>query len=121
MQEPEKGLEDIISCGAHRILTSGQKNTAAEGTGLIGELVKSAAGKIIIMPGSGLDDSNIRSIAEKTGASEFHLSGRKEIPGTMQYRKNGVSMGGNSSIPEYSRKIADPEKIGNIRRILASI
>ncbi|HLP75004.1 MAG TPA: copper homeostasis protein CutC [Bacteroidales bacterium] len=119
-REPEKGLHDIISCGANRVLTSGQKNTAAEGIDLIHKLVKAASQKIIIMPGSGINDSNIKSIAEKTGASEFHLSARKEVQGMMQYRKNSISMGGNSSIQEYSRKMADPEKIATIRKILAS-
>jgi copper homeostasis protein len=118
--EPEKGLHDIISCGAHRVLTSGQKNTAAEGTDLISMLVKSASGKIIIMPGSGINESNVSSIAEKTGASEFHMSARKEVQGMMQYRKNGISMGGHPATPEYSRKMADPEKIAAIRQILAS-
>lgn len=120
-REPEKGLEDIIGCGAHRVLTSGQKNTAAEGTDLIGRLVGISAGRIIVMPGSGLNDSNIKDVAEKTGAAEFHLSARKEINGMMQYMKKGISMSGNPSMPEYSRKIADADKINKIRQILSSM
>lgn len=120
-REPEKGLEDIIGCGAHRVLTSGQKNTAAEGTDLIGRLVGISAGRIIVMPGSGLNDSNIKDVAEKTGAAEFHLSARKEINGMMHYMKKGISMSGNPSMPEYSRKIADADKINKIRQILSSM
>lgn len=120
-RDPESGIEDIIRCGAHRLLTSGQRNTAMEGSDLITRLIGISSGRISIMPGSGIKDINIRTIAEKTGASEFHLSGRKEIPGLMQFRKKGISMGGGSSLSEYSRKVADPEMINNIRQILASI
>jgi copper homeostasis protein len=118
-RDPVKSLDDIIHCGVQRLLTSGQKNTAEEGSLLIHELVKMSEGRIIIMPGSGLSDTNITSVAEKTGANEFHLSAGKEIVGMMQFRKEGINMGGTSNISEYNRKIADKEKINKIRRLLS--
>jgi copper homeostasis protein len=47
--DPVKGLEDIIQSGAQRLLTSGQKNKAIEGSELINKLVKQAQRRIIIM------------------------------------------------------------------------
>jgi len=76
--DPFKALEDIISSGCERILTSGQKNTAIEATGLLSELVDAAAGRIIIMPGGGVRSSNIRQLAAETHAFEFHSSARIE-------------------------------------------
>lgn len=72
VQEPRKALEQLIELGIPRLLTSGCAVSAYEGKELIGELVKQAAGRISIMPGAGINPSNIREIAEVTGASEFH-------------------------------------------------
>lgn len=119
--DPVRGLEDIISTGASRVLTSGQKNKAPEGSELIRKLVKLAGKKIIVMPGSGLDESNIAAIARETGASEFHLSGRKRAESYMTFRREGIYMGGVQDKDEYSGKIADPEKILNIINILKMI
>lgn len=69
---PQQALEDIISLGCNRLLTSGQQDTAPQGQALIAELVKQAAGRIIIMPGSGVTPENINSLAGATGAREFH-------------------------------------------------
>ena len=119
--DPVSGLEDIISAGASRLLTSGQKNIAAHGTELLTNLVRQAGSRIIIMPGGGLDESNIASIAKATGASEFHLTGRKIVNSKMNFRREGIAMGGIIDIPEFSRKIADPDRIKKIINILKMI
>jgi copper homeostasis protein len=120
-RNPQKGLEDIISTGADRILTSGQKNLASDGAGLISRLVKQADNRIIIMPGSGIDESNIEWIARTTGATEFHLTGRKVIESEMIYRNSEISMGGATLLNEFSRKVSDTQKIANIINILKLI
>jgi copper homeostasis protein len=119
--DAEKGLEDIISSGAARLLTSGQKNTVAEGIELIQNLVNQAKNRIVIMPGGGINLSNIASIATRTGAKEFHLTGRKVIDSDMIFTRDGISMGGYPGIPEFSRKVADPEIIKKVKDILAAI
>lgn len=115
--DPVKGLEDLIKCGAHRLLTSGQQNKAADGAVLISRLIKQAGARLIIMPGSGLDEKNIGEVAKQTGALEFHLTARIEIASLMRFRREGIRMGG-MSISEYSRKVPDPEKIKMIKLIL---
>jgi copper homeostasis protein len=119
--DPFKGLEDVISTGIDRLLTSGQKHTAEEGAGLINQLIKQSGKRIIIMPGSGINSSNIAHIALTTGAEEFHLTGRKVIESEMTYRKENIHLGGISAIPEFSRKIIDPVLIKSIRNILKEI
>jgi copper homeostasis protein len=112
--DPLKGLEDVIATGADRLLTSGQTNKAVEGIELISQLIRQADKRIIIMPGSGIDESNIGLIARSTGAREFHLTGRKIIESEMIFRRQNISMGGISAIPEFSRKVADPDMIRSI-------
>ena len=119
--DPVRGLEDIITSGALRVLTSGQKDKVQEGAGLIKKLVKQAGSRIIIMPGSGLDETNIARMAKATGASEFHLTGMKNVESEMKFRRNGILMGGFPDVPEFSRKVADPERIKKIISILKMI
>lgn len=83
-----EALENIIECGCTRILTSGQVPSVADGAGLIKEFINAADLRIIIMPGSGLRSSNVLSIAEITGAVEFHSSARTTVPSLMQYTNN---------------------------------
>jgi copper homeostasis protein len=116
--DPLSGLEDVISTGSARLLTSGQKNKAVDGIEMIKSLVKQAGKRIIVMPGSGINDANISQIASETGAKEFHLTGRKTVDSEMIFRKEGISMGGSPGITEFSRKITDSELIKRIIGIL---
>lgn len=110
-RSPRKALEEIIALGCDRILTSGQQATAEKGISLLKELNVQTDGRIIIMPGCGVNSDNIRKIAEETGASEFHFSGRSSIESKMNYRNPAVSMGGTVKIEEYSREITDHIKV----------
>lgn len=108
---PKEALEQIIGLGIDRILTSGQEETAEKGIPLLKELVELADGRIIIMPGCGVNAGNIRKIAEETGTSEFHFSGRSAVDSGMIYRNSKVSMSGTVKIEEYVRELTDPDKV----------
>ncbi|HRH59410.1 MAG TPA: copper homeostasis protein CutC [Chitinophagaceae bacterium] len=84
-KEPLQSLEDIISCGCQRILTSGQMPNAYNGKELIEQLVQQADDRIIIMPGSGVRHNNIAELAAYTGAAEFHSSARKTVATKMSF------------------------------------
>lgn len=108
-RNPKEALEDIIELGCSRILTSGLEANAVKGIPTLKELVEQADGRIIIMPGCGVNPSNIRQIAEETGAVEFHFSGRSSYESGMIYRNPKVSMGGTVKIEEYQKDVTDPE------------
>ena len=91
--DPMTALEDIIELGCARILTSGCRPTAMEGSGLLAELVKAAGERIIIMPGCGVNEGNIAEIARLSGAREFHFSAREPVESGMLFRNPDVAMG----------------------------
>ena len=91
--DPFKALEDIISLGCVRILTSGCKPTALEGTELLAQLVERAGERLIIMPGCGVRENNIAEIARLSGAREFHFSARESVESGMVFRNPQVAMG----------------------------
>lgn len=93
--DPLKALEDIISTGCERILTSGQKTAAPDAGELLHQLVTIAAEKIIIMPGAGITSANIKKLVEQTGAREFHGSAKKTIKNSVHFSNDLVSDFGN--------------------------
>ncbi len=102
--DPYQALETIIDIGCERILSSGQRPTAPEGAELIGDLVKRADQRIIIMPGSGLRAANIAALAQCTGASEYHSSARVNIAGAMKFTNPAMR-------EDQSVVMADPAEI----------
>jgi copper homeostasis protein len=82
-----QALEDAIRTGAARILTSGGAPTALEGSAVLASLVAKAQSRIFILPGAGINASNIAEIAEKTRVSEFHSGLGSTLPyGSRDYR-----------------------------------
>jgi copper homeostasis protein len=69
-----QSMEDIIDIGFERILTSGLQPGAEAGIPMLTDLVKQAAGRIIVMPGAGVRSTNLEKIAKETKATEFHSS-----------------------------------------------
>ena len=118
--DPFEAMETLIRLGADRILTSGQKRTAPEGAGLIRDLVARAAGRIVIMPGSGVKEDNLAALAGMTGATEFHVHLEKQVPGGMSFHQPGVYMG-NPDRPEFEHTLTDRERIRNAREILNAL
>ena len=83
-----QALEEVIRTGVARILTSGGAPTALEGTTMLANLVAAAQSRVVILPGAGINASNIAEIAEKTHASEFHSGLGSTLPyGSLDYKK----------------------------------
>lgn len=120
--DPLESLEQIISLGCDRILTSGQKPKAEEGIALLRSLVDSAGDRIIIMPGSGVNASNAAAIAKGCGAKELHLSAREAVESGMNYRNPHLKMGGTAVvINEYEQMITSAKLVNDTLRALENI
>ena len=66
-------IEDL---GFDRLLTSGAAPTAAGGVELIARARSLVRGRLALLPGSGVNAQNARSILEATGCLEIHSSAR---------------------------------------------
>ena len=89
-----------------------------EGRQLIAELIQQAAGQIVIMPGGGVNAANIAALAQATGASQFHSSGRHTVPSRMQWRRPHIYMGAWQQ-SEYTHSFVDPQRIQQMVAALA--
>lgn len=117
--DPFSAMESIIGFGCKRILTSGCRPSAAEGSDMIAALVRKAAGRISIMPGCGVRPDNIASLAVRTGAAEFHLSARKPFGSGMRFRRPEVTMGGEDDF--YSIMETDRDTVAAAVKALAEL
>jgi len=94
-RDPRRALEDIVAVGCERVLSSGARESALAGAALLRDLVVQAAGRIVVMPGAGIDTANIKTIRTLTGAREFHASAKRQIPSrTDQDSGSGLGMDG---------------------------
>ena len=73
-RRPFEALEQIITLGCDRILTSGQAPTVEDGLNRLRELHQRARGRIIILPGGGVTPENAANILSFTGCREIHAS-----------------------------------------------
>ncbi len=73
-KDMDRALEDVIACGADRLLTSGGKSDAVKGMSAIAALQQKAGDRIRIMAGGGIRISNVRNVALRTGIREVHTS-----------------------------------------------
>ena len=78
--DPRQALEGVIQSGAKRILTSGGAKSALGGTAVLAELIEAAGERIVIVPGAGISGANIREIAQRTKAREFHSGLSSVLP-----------------------------------------
>lgn len=106
-RDPETALEDIIALGCERVLTSGARADAFAGAGLIKKLVAQAAGRIVVMPGAGVNAGNIAALRALTSASEFHASAKRELPSRRRGGNNlpGMTAGEVASDAEQVRAL----------------
>lgn len=112
-RDAHKGLEDIISLGCDRVLTSGQAPSAAQGVGMLAELHRQAAGRIVIMAGAGVNASNASMILRDGHADELHASARGKVESKSTNRREDVKMGTPDS-DEYTRLSTSSEIVKEI-------
>lgn len=118
-QEPDRQISDLIDMGVIRILTSGMEESAWEAPDYLKSLQDTFGDQITIMPGAGIRPENIRMLAEKTGCSSFHMSGKSRSESKMEYRADLERRKSASEI--YSNNYADYEKIRSVREVLDHI
>lgn len=77
--DPDQAMNDLISCGICRVLTSGQKSSVTEGAELLHHLQMTYSSQIEILPGGGVSADNILDILNITGCTQMHFSAKSEF------------------------------------------
>lgn len=77
--DPMAALDQLMEMGVDRVLTSGQRGSAAEGAAVIRALVARAGGRIQILPGAGVGPDNVVALVRDTGCDQVHASLREPV------------------------------------------
>jgi len=112
-----RALDDVCAAGVDRVLTSGGEPTSVQGQETIRQLVTRARGRVVVMPGSGIKQENVRSLVDHTGVTEVHVGLRSAIPSPMRHRNPRISMGSVEG-REYERFVVLEEQV---RRLCSAL
>ncbi len=106
-------MDALCELGFDRILTSGQRPTAIEGAQIIREMMEYAAGRVCILPGSGIRLENAQAFVKEVNCSELHVSMRAFCADTSTAANPRISFGGDY---EQGYAATNPEAL---RRLIA--
>jgi copper homeostasis protein len=106
-----EAIEALVRCGVHRVLTSGQRDTALEGLDILKATHDAAAGRIKIMVCGELDATNIATVLAGSDADELHFAAPRTITSGMAFRNPHVGMGGTGHEREYQLTLTDVDAV----------
>ena len=107
-------IDSLISIGFTRVLTSGGRVTALEGDATIRQMIERAAGRIVVLPGSGINASNAAQLIRETGCTQVHASLREAVEDTSGSHNPAIQF--DSPPPaNLGYHQADPDKITAMR------
>ena len=121
-EDPYKALDELMSLGVDRILTSGQALTASAGLPVIAELQRRAGADLIIMPAVDITPANVLHIVQQANLREIHVGSTvsTQVTSKMAYQNNRVSMGDDTELPEYAMPYTSAALVSKMVEILNS-
>lgn len=116
-RDPFAELEKAKELGIHTILTSGQHASCLAGIERMKELCKAAGDEIDILAGAGIQAAAVEKLLQETPLTSFHMSGKKVLESSMQFRNPQVSMG-LPGMSEYEIWQTDQQAVRAVRTLL---
>jgi len=113
--DPITALDMLIELNITRVLTSGQQPSVIYGADLICDLLARSDGRIEILPGAGLNRSNISGFVKKTGVDQVHFSANAFKTETSTANNTSIHFGGALYPREDIISVTNDE---NIKQIL---
>ncbi|MGC8639783.1 MAG: copper homeostasis protein CutC [Isosphaeraceae bacterium] len=115
VRDPAEALEALIALGVDRVLTSGCRPTALEGSDALRNLADQARGRIAILAGGRLSAENIETILSRAGVREIHLGSAvtRLMQSAMTHSPNDGS--------ELTWSGVDPQKVREIVELVCRL
>jgi copper homeostasis protein len=114
LNDPERGLEQLVDLGFRRILTTGCRAQIEDGAETVRRMISQARSRIEILPG-GMVPRNVARLVRETGCDQIHIASF--------VRRGDSSARGNAEIyfgsalypPEDSYEVADRGFVRSMR------
>jgi len=100
--DPLASIDVLQSLGASRVLSSGARDSARDGAGLLRDMVTRAGDRLIVVAGGGVRAHNVREIVEVSGVREVHLRCERDASRIRAVKQALAAPTSFSSTPESS-------------------
>ncbi|MDR1351783.1 MAG: copper homeostasis protein CutC [Treponema sp.] len=114
-----KTLDDLVSIGVRRVLTSGQEPDVFWGADTIREMIRHAAGRIEILPGAGVTIKNAAALVEKTGCTQIHIAKSIVYKDSSTKNNRSIFYGGMLYPPEDEYTVIDSSFVTEVKGIVS--
>ncbi|MEU7218910.1 copper homeostasis protein CutC [Nocardia iowensis] len=111
----QRALDQAISFGFTRVLTSGRQRSVLDGAPLIKDLVRQACGAIEVMACGGVRASNAVEVLAATGVADLHAAVRTPVRGA---RNGAVSFAGVGVPQGFDRFETDPAEVAALCELI---
>jgi len=105
-------LEQIVTLGCQRILSSGGQASALAGADVLAALVAQAGDRIALMAGAGITAANVMEVAERSGCVELHASAKTTQPSAMRHHNPALT----GLSPDWT--VTDAAQVSALRAVL---
>lgn len=89
-----QAIDALIDLGVDRVLTSGQHPSVYDGAAIVRAMREYASGRIEILPGAGINLSNVKRVLSDTGCDQIHVMLDKPMTDTSISNRHNIYFGG---------------------------
>lgn len=111
----KRALDQLISLGVTRVLTSGQQSDVFFALDTIREMIEYVDGAIEILPGAGITLQNVDKVVAATGCTQVHLAKHRALPDPSVNNNRSIYYGGALYPPEDRFDVTDREYVAAVR------
>ncbi len=111
-------LDHLIDLGFTRVLTSGRAPLAVDGLDEIRRTRERAAGRIEVLPGGGINATNVARVVAETGVDQVHLSLTRAAPDPSTRANPAVRFAVDQPPNESEYRATDEQAVRMVRGIL---
>lgn len=115
----DRAFEEVIATGADILLTSGGERDIVRGAAQIARMMKAGRGRIAIMAGGGVRESNVHDFVVATGVEEVHSSIGVRMPGASRFHNPRVVLGARDE--EQAQNVVREDDVRSLRQTLDAI
>ena len=129
-QDLAQALDDLISLGVDRVLTSGGQKSAIDAMPTLKQIVQKAAGHpassrtpaqgISVMVCGEISTTNIKAVVNYTGVTEVHAAPWESVASAMRFKNSRIAMGALTGA-EYQRTVVSEPSVRELRAALDSV